>query len=602
MKKKKKKKLKPVNYEKEIKESLRHIDIIRNIWSFKDDPGPGLYVFGDKYQLKILEREGLKKGKSSFVRTYIVELIDRPGYPITLSFEWESFCNNLRNREISLKADKRDINMTRLSIHDDDLRERIRLKAKNDYDIDLNEDQISMCIIEMDEQRLSLFRDQIWPNKRKWKKKEGKSEQWMERITWDKTIDGYRAVAHRSGRFAGVDAPAFETDADGQLIARITVYALDSTGVRRGYVGEARFNEFVQLVDEWSGNNKTGNKIPNSQWSEKPFNQIAVAAERQALRKAFQDLDGDVAEIVYSPEPELELPRDSHDPEPDLETSKGSETGSVNKGKSSRPRADDSNKPERAPASESPDSKHEMPDASEKPKGKYVGIPKDGFKIFKMYNSDERIVMYGSKNGICHIALDSGFKVLVDGSGYEIERLERTDTFKGGRKWEKGDSYYDGSVIEATADNKKAERSIWLALDNGFKVCLDQWGKQVKKKERKEKQKKEPDNVNHSDSKPEPLDAMPVDQVPPGTEDVESVDAKDGQEIDIELIDSVEMMRKVTTPLLKRWCHEIARRQMDPKSAYKELTGVILNKGQAMTLDDYKALHTCLEEALSGDR
>ena len=58
------------------------------------------------------------------------------------------------------------------------------------------------------------------------------------------------------------------------------------------------------------------------------------------------------------------------------------------------------------------------------------------------------------------------------------------------------------------------------------------------------------------------------------------------------------MMRKVTTPLLKKWCMEVINKRVNPKEAYQEFTGVVLKKGQAMTLDDYKVLYQCLEEAL----
>src|SRR5690606_27120050 len=188
---------------------------------------------------------------------------------------------------------------------------------------DLTDDQISMCIIEMEEQRLSLFHNQIWPNKRRYKDKSSKNLKFLDRLTWDKTIDGYRAVAHRSGRFAGVDAAVFETDENDQLIARVTVYAIDSAGNPRPYVGEARFNEFVQMVDVWENDKKTGEKVANSQWAESPYNQLSIAAERQALRKAFQDLDSSEVGFVSIPEPTIEGQRVDTSPEPDQEQSRG---------------------------------------------------------------------------------------------------------------------------------------------------------------------------------------------------------------------------------------------------------------------------------------
>jgi len=220
-----------------IAEILELIDEARRFWTFTDDPGPGIYAFGERHQLRITEHEKIRKGEP-ITRRYLVELVAEPGHPLTMSFNWEGFHENLSqpSKVPRYTAPEEEFDMGNMSIHDDELREKVRLKCKNDWDLELTEDQISMCIIEMEEQKLSIFHDQIWPNKRRWNKKEevnGRTN-WvpMERLTWDKSIDGYRAMAHRSGRFAGMDAANFERDENGDLIARITVYALDRRGKR----------------------------------------------------------------------------------------------------------------------------------------------------------------------------------------------------------------------------------------------------------------------------------------------------------------------------------------------------------------------------------
>lgn len=565
-----------------LKEILDLIDEARLFWTFTNNPGPGSYPFGNRHQLRIIEQE-IKKGEISC--RYVLELAAEPGYPLRMSYSWRSFSEGLSqpSKVPRYNALEEEIDMTKMSIHDEGLREKVRLKCKNDWDLELTEEQVSMCIIEMEQQKLSIFHNQIWPNRRRWKKKEEDGRgyvSWkqMERITWDKTIDGYRAVAHRTGKFAGMDGVEFSADENGGLIARITVYALDNKGERHPYVGEARFNEFVQLVDEWEDGSRTGKRVPNNQWAEKPHNQLSVAAERQALRKAFQETDDDQEDRVAV-----------QAPEPDLEQSRGSQTPLP---------------PEEAPAEAKPLSARSQTVKSKKSSsassaketltdGTYVGIPKSGFKAFQMYNKDERIVMYGQKGGVHHLALDSGKKVQVNADGYETKRLKREDEFKGGRKWKSGELYYDGSKIEKVADSKKDEWSLWLALDNGFKVLLDRWGKQSKKKERKKGKKSEDKAKSQSSTTSNPTSAST------GSPPISEADMAGGNDaVDPEAVKTVEMMRKITIPLLKKWCDEIHNKRVNPKQAYQEFTGVILKKGQSMSLDDYKVLYQCLEEAL----
>jgi len=178
---------------------------------------------------------------------------------------------------------------------DPEYRDRIRRKISNDFGIDLSEDQITLCIMEEEETKLSVWHGQVWPNLRRFKKKvvlsSGRVEwQSKERITWSRTIDGLRSLAAMTGELGGVEAPEFveETGADGQLdlLCRVTVWR-GELEFRNSYVGEARYSEFVQLVDEWSDNRKTGKKTPNGTWAHSPRNQLAIAAERQALRRAF---------------------------------------------------------------------------------------------------------------------------------------------------------------------------------------------------------------------------------------------------------------------------------------------------------------------------
>lgn len=188
-------------------------------------------------------------------------------------------------------------------ISDDvDLRKEVQRKCKNDWNLDLDEDQITSCLVKMEKTKLSVFHGQIWPNVRN--VKAGRNT-WEKRVTWAISIDGYRAIAHRNG-LAGIEEPSFITDDSGKPVqASIRVYRIHN-GVRSSYIGSARYSEFVQLMDEYDDKrNKTGRQIPNHQWQKSPFNQLAMAAERQALRRGFQEtlFDDDVNEI-YDPDPE----------------------------------------------------------------------------------------------------------------------------------------------------------------------------------------------------------------------------------------------------------------------------------------------------------
>lgn len=184
---------------------------------------------------------------------------------------------------------------------DPDLREEVKRKCKNDWNLDLSEDQVTSCLVKMEKTKLSIFHGQIWPNTRS--VKVGR-DNWEKRTTWAISIDGYRAIAHRNG-LAGIEEPSFITDDSGKPVqASIRVYRIHN-GVRSTYVGSARYSEFVQLMDEYGDDRKkTGRQIPNHQWQKSPFNQLAMAAERQALRRGFQEtIFDDEGTEVYDPAP-----------------------------------------------------------------------------------------------------------------------------------------------------------------------------------------------------------------------------------------------------------------------------------------------------------
>ena len=104
-------------------------------------------------------------------------------------------------------------------------------------------------------------------------------------------IDGYRAIAQRTGTYAGSDEPRFlpEDESTPQpRKATVTVWKIVG-GQRVPFTASARWEEYVQLVKQ----KETGQMRPNSMWAKMPYGQLAKCAESLALRKAFpEELSG----------------------------------------------------------------------------------------------------------------------------------------------------------------------------------------------------------------------------------------------------------------------------------------------------------------------
>ena len=94
-------------------------------------------------------------------------------------------------------------------------------------------------------------------------------------------IDGYRAIADRTGKYAGNDEPEFERSEDGELIkASVTVYKLIN-GQRYGFSASAYWDEYKPQSGQ------------DFMWTKMPHVMLGKVAEALALRKAFpNDLSG----------------------------------------------------------------------------------------------------------------------------------------------------------------------------------------------------------------------------------------------------------------------------------------------------------------------
>lgn len=111
---------------------------------------------------------------------------------------------------------------------------------------------------------------------KRWDKKKNR-DVWSAQVG----IDGFRAIAERTGKYDGQDEPEFGPLVKGfPEYARVKVYRKDWS---RPAVGVAYWSEYVQSYD---------NK-PTRFWADMPRNQLAKCAEALALRKAFpEDLSG----------------------------------------------------------------------------------------------------------------------------------------------------------------------------------------------------------------------------------------------------------------------------------------------------------------------
>jgi phage recombination protein Bet len=100
-------------------------------------------------------------------------------------------------------------------------------------------------------------------------------------------IDGLRAIAERTGLYAGQDEPEFVENPDGTLkLCRVRVWRRDWP---RPAVGVAYWAEYCQMARDRT----TGKSRPTAMWARMPHVMLAKCAESLALRKAFpEDMSG----------------------------------------------------------------------------------------------------------------------------------------------------------------------------------------------------------------------------------------------------------------------------------------------------------------------
>jgi phage recombination protein Bet len=112
-------------------------------------------------------------------------------------------------------------------------------------------------------------------------RRQKQGEQWVDKMTIQTSIDGFRVIAERSGDYGGQDEPEF-VEEDGKIIlCKVKVYKFRGDQRYQASVGVAYWNEYVPQAGQ------------DHMWMKMPHTMISKVAEALALRKAYpQDLSG----------------------------------------------------------------------------------------------------------------------------------------------------------------------------------------------------------------------------------------------------------------------------------------------------------------------
>lgn len=101
------------------------------------------------------------------------------------------------------------------------------------------------------------------------------------KVTIQVSIDGFRAIAERSGDYAGQDEPVWAQDDKGKSYCKVTVYRFRGETRYPAAVGVAYWDEYCPP------------KGQDFMWQKMPRTMLAKVAEALALRKAYpNDLSG----------------------------------------------------------------------------------------------------------------------------------------------------------------------------------------------------------------------------------------------------------------------------------------------------------------------
>lgn len=144
---------------------------------------------------------------------------------------------------------------------------------KNSYFKGSSNEEFEIFIMVCKHTGLDPIFKQIYPVSR-WDQKLGKNI-----TTYQTSIDGYRLIADRTGRYAPGRKPTYEYDDKGSLLSA-TAYIKKQTkdGTWHEIEATAFYKEYVQRKKDGT---------PNGMWVQMPHSQLAKCAEALAIRKCF---------------------------------------------------------------------------------------------------------------------------------------------------------------------------------------------------------------------------------------------------------------------------------------------------------------------------
>jgi len=156
----------------------------------------------------------------------------------------------------------------------------------------ISREEMAFCLSVAKSLKLNPLTKEIFFVSRKSRNEQG---MWTEKVEPLVGRDGFLAIAHRTGAFAGIETTSIlkevptlgsngEWEMKQDLVAICKVWRKDT---EKPFVVEVAYGEYVQ---------KKKNGEPTKFWLDKPDTMIKKVAESQALRKAF-NISG-----VYSPE------------------------------------------------------------------------------------------------------------------------------------------------------------------------------------------------------------------------------------------------------------------------------------------------------------
>lgn len=153
----------------------------------------------------------------------------------------------------------------------------------------LNADEFALFLHVCHVRHLDPLQRQVHAVKRRTKD----GDQWVEKMTIQTGIDGYRAIANRTGLYMPSDKEArIESSSKDNSDLRVTMWVKKYHPLSASwheFSACAYYREFVQTYKDQGGKH-----VPNSMWLKMPVNQLTKCAEALALRKGWPEELGQI--------------------------------------------------------------------------------------------------------------------------------------------------------------------------------------------------------------------------------------------------------------------------------------------------------------------